>query len=155
MGIEILLALLSGLISMMAGAIASQATVEKFLRRLFKVTQRTPTATYTERLAHLTGTLKKSSADVDAIVEELATVARDREAAVLKLESDLAALTTREQELQKRVSDLQNLPLSVAEHFAAMTSAGEKRSARRDYLLFGLGVLVSTVLSIIFFSIQG
>jgi hypothetical protein len=155
MGIDILISLVAAVVSMAAGSVVAAAPIEKALRRFFRIPRRTPTETYAERLAKLTDTLKRSSEDVDGVIEELSTVARERENAVRKLEADLASLSEREQELQKRVDDLQNVPLPVAEHFAALTSVGEKRSARRDYVLFGLGVVVSTVISIIFFLIQG
>lgn len=151
MNIDVLLATLSGLVSMALGALIFAS----WRRRPYKVHARTPTKTYAERLARLTDSLRKSSADVDAVIEELSSVAQQREAAASKLESDLATLSAREQELKKRVSDLQDLPLQVAEHFAALTKATERKSERRDYMLFGLGVLVSTLLSIIFFIIQG
>jgi hypothetical protein len=63
-------------------------------------------------------------------------------------------MAQREEELKNRIDQLQNVPLPVAEHFAALAAAGDKRSAKRDYLLFGLGVFVSTLLSIIFFLLQ-
>jgi len=154
MGVELLISLLAGLLSMAAGSVLSTPSLEKLLRRLFKIPQRTPSQTYAQRLAGLTESLRKSSQDVDAIVQELSSVAQEREAAVRKLEGDLGTLAAREQELQKRVNELQNLPLSVAEQFAALTTVSEKRSARRDYVLFGFGVLVSTLLSIIFFLLQ-
>ena len=36
----------------------------------------------------------------------------------------------------------------MAEHFAKLTEVGEKRSAKRDYLLFGAGVIVSVLTAI-------
>ena len=88
------------------------------------------------------------------MLAELATVAGERETAVKGLEDQLASLSQREQELQARIDQLQNVPLPVAEHFAKLTSAGEKRSAMRDYILFALGVFVSTAISIVFFILQ-
>lgn len=151
MNIDVLLATLSGLVSMAFGTLIFAS----LRRRPYNVRTRTPAQTYTQRLARLTDSLRRSSADVDALIEELSSAAQQREAAALKLEADLATLSAREQDLKKRVSHLQDLPLQVAEHFAALTKASERKNARRDYMLFGLGVLVSTLLSIIFFVIQG
>jgi uncharacterized protein (DUF3084 family) len=88
-------------------------------------------------------------------LSELAQVARDREAAVSTLENQLKDLETKEKTLQQRIEHLQAVPLPVAEYFAQLTGAGERRSAMRDYMLFGAGVLVSTAISIVFFVIQG
>jgi hypothetical protein len=90
----------------------------------------------------------KASKEMDGVLAELASVAKEREKTVGKIEMDLANLQNREKELQERIQHLQNVPLPVAEHFAKLTSSGEKRSARRDYALFGAGVVVSTVIAI-------
>ena len=66
-----------------------------------------------------------------------------------KLESELATMEGREKELKERIDALEKTPLPVAEHFAKLIESGEKRSARRDYALFGAGVLVTTVVAIL------
>ena len=104
---------------------------------------------YAEKIARLTTNLQKASEDVDGVLRELASVAATRASAVSDLESQLQQMTAREQELKKRVEDLQATPIPVAEHFAALIAKGERRSAFRDYALFGLGVVVSTVIAII------
>jgi len=90
-----------------------------------------------------------ASKEVDAVLSELSQVARDREKAVQKIEADLQSLQNREKELQKRIETLQNVPLPVAEYFAQLTVSGEKRNAKRDYVLFGAGVVVSTIIAIL------
>ncbi len=108
---------------------------------------------YSNRLAILTESLLKASAEVDNVLSELATVAVDREKTIKKLEVQLKLLEEDERNTQKRIQDLQSIPVSVADHFAAIVEQGveqgEKRSAKRDYLLFGLGVIITTVVSII------
>jgi hypothetical protein len=44
---------------------------------------------------------------------------------------------------------LQNVPLPVAQEFAKLVAPAEKKSARRDYLLFVSGVVVTTVITVI------
>jgi hypothetical protein len=44
--------------------------------------------------------------------------------------------------MKKCVQDLQATPIPVAEDFAELISRGERRNALRDYVLFGLGVVV-------------
>jgi septal ring factor EnvC (AmiA/AmiB activator) len=104
---------------------------------------------YSERLAKLTRSLTESSKEVDRVLRELAEVASNREASINKLESELSRLETKEQELKQRVDTLANIQLPVAEYFAKLVQKGEKRSATRDYALFGAGVVVSTSIAII------
>lgn len=92
--------------------------------------------------------LTKASSEVDNILAELAQVAGERAKAVQQLEADLTNLEEQEKHLQKRIQDLQEVPIPVAEHFAAMVARGERRSAWRDYILFASGVVVSTVIAI-------
>lgn len=152
---EILLALLSALLSILGGGIASAKSVQDLIRVLLKKPPQKPKESYSERLHRLTESLRTSSAEVDAVLHELSEVAKERQEAATKLEAQLADLQSREQTLQERVKALEKMPLPVAEYFASLTAAGEKRSAKRDYLLFGAGVVVSTLLSILFFLLQG
>lgn len=103
---------------------------------------------YGERLSELTASLTRSSAEVDLVLRELAQVARDREAAARKLETGLSGLEAREKDLKQRIEILQETPIPVAEHFAKLLQSGERRSARRDYVLFGAGVVVTTGITI-------
>jgi hypothetical protein len=66
----------------------------------------------------------------------MAQVAKEREASVKELEEGLTDLEKREKELKEKIALLQSVPIPVAEHFARLVEPGEKRSARRDYLLF-------------------
>lgn len=103
---------------------------------------------HSDRLKTLITTLASASTHVDEIVAELSESAMERQQALVTLERELSGLEEREHLARKRVSDLENIPLPVAEHFAALLSTGEGRSRRRDYLLFGLGVVVSSIISI-------
>lgn len=93
--------------------------------------------------------LSATSEKMDVIVRQIQEYTRGREQAVFELESQLGALSQQEQELNQRISGLQNVPLPAAEYFAQIISKGEKRGALRDYLLFLLGVLVSAVIGIL------
>ena len=104
---------------------------------------------YSERLKNLMQGLTKASSEVDNILAELAQVAGDRAKAVQELEAELAKLEEHQKQLEKRIQDLREVPLPVAEHFAAMVAPGERRSAWRDYTLFAAGVIVSTVIAIL------
>jgi hypothetical protein len=133
--VSLVLGLLSGLIPL----------IERWLRKRLG---REKEESYSDKIARLTTSLQKSSEEVDVVLRELASVAKIRASAVSDLESQLQQMTAREQELKKRVEELQATPIPVAEHFAALIAKGERRSAFRDYSLFGLGVVVSTVIAI-------
>ena len=58
-------------------------------------------------------------------------------------------MQTKEKELEDRITLLKDVPLPVADRIAEITSGSDRRSARRDYILFGAGVIVSTAIAII------
>jgi len=146
----------SGLISLITSAALSLFLLFLIKRlNLKKIIIQPATQSYSERLTQLTWNLRQASMEVDSVLSELAEVARNRETAVSMLEEQLKDLESKEKTLQQRIEHLKGVPLPVAEYFAKLTEAGERRSARRDYMLFSAGVLVSTVISILFFIIQG
>jgi septal ring factor EnvC (AmiA/AmiB activator) len=137
----------AGLISLLAGSVATSEVFKKLIMKLLG--RKAPLKTYTERLSELTTNLTKASSEVDQVLAELAKVSMDREKAVKDLETGLGQLEKREKELKERIEVLQNVPLPVAEHFAMLVEPSEKRSARRDYVLFGAGVVVTTIIAVI------
>ncbi len=92
--------------------------------------------------------LASSTHEVDAILSEVANVVSEREVKLRRLEEDLSLLEAREKEIQNRIDVLKQVPIEAATHFADLLTPSEARSARRDYLLFGTGVLVTTILAI-------
>jgi septal ring factor EnvC (AmiA/AmiB activator) len=104
---------------------------------------------FRDRMQKLSEELARASAEVDKTLDEMAMVSQVREQALKGLETKLDELTQREEELQARVAMLKDVPLPAAEYFLEVTAKGEERSATRDYVLFGAGVVVSTVITII------
>jgi peptidoglycan hydrolase CwlO-like protein len=147
MGVEVLASILGALASLIAGGVASTDLIQKLVRALLG--RPTPQKSYSERLSQLTESLTKASREVDTVLVELAQVSKDRAEAVRQLEADLSTMEGREKELKERIEALEKTPLAVAEHFAKLVAPSERRSATRDYLLFGGGVVVSTVIGII------
>ncbi len=147
MYIEILLPFLAAVISMAAGGLTSSELVRSAVRRILGRPASQP-KTYGERLAELTTSLTHSTQQVDVVLAELAHVAKEREATVQALETNLASLEGREKEIKSRIEALQQVPLPAVEHFAELLETGENRSAWRDYMLFGAGVVVSTAITI-------
>jgi chromosome segregation ATPase len=127
---EIPFELLAAALTLGGGALAIEL-VPKLLRRLLKRSEPSRDS-YGEKLSRLTGSLTKASSEIDEVLNELAGIARHREQAIKKLEIELGKLEGREKQLQHRIQELENVPLPVAEHFAQLIAAGEKRSALRD-----------------------
>ncbi|MFH1418284.1 MAG: hypothetical protein ABII12_08380 [Planctomycetota bacterium] len=154
MGIEVLVSVIAGAASLLAGGVASIEFFQRLIRQLLGIRKDTEKP-YSERLSDLTGSLTKASREVDSVLSELAQVARSRESAVQKLETDLKGLETREKGMKEKIEVLENTPLPVAEHFAKLLESGQERSAKRDYVLFGAGVVVTTGIAIIIQLVAG
>jgi DNA repair ATPase RecN len=149
---EPIVSLAAAVISLMVGVLSNLLAGSDALpkvRKFLGLPEKKEPETYGERLKELTDNLQKASAGVDDILHELGKVSSERELAITRLEQRLSTLSAKEKELQTRIDSLENTPIPVAEYFASLTDKGERRSARRDYLLFGAGVLVSTVIAII------
>jgi DNA repair exonuclease SbcCD ATPase subunit len=146
MNLEILGAIAALVVSLLSG-LGIELFGSKIERKLFPKSNNQEV--YSEKLKEITSSLEESSKEMDSLIDELSSVAKEREERVKKIETDLTKLQNREVELKERIESLQNVPLPVAEYFAELTSQGEKRSAKRDYLLFGAGAVVSTAITII------
>ncbi|MEI6697337.1 MAG: hypothetical protein WCO13_14880, partial [Bacteroidota bacterium] len=101
------------------------------------------------QLSKLTSNLINASKEVDIILTELSLVAEDREKKIQILDSELNLLQKKEAELKNKIETLGKIPIPVAEHFATLLQGGEKMSRKRDYILFGAGVIVTTIISIL------
>lgn len=104
---------------------------------------------YAERLAHLTESLRRSSKELDAVLTELVQVAKDREAAVKNLEVNLTTLEVQEQQAKIRLEALEKVSNPAVVHFAKLIESGARRGAKRDYVLFGAGAVVSAVTAVV------
>ena len=147
MDLEILINVLAGVVAMLASSIVSSDLVRQLLRRILGKEE--PPKSYSDRIRELMSNLINTTHEVDAILSEVTNVASDRETNLMRLETELSLLESREKEIQGRIDLLTQVPIAAAEHFFKLQNISETRSARRDYLLFGAGVLVSTVLAII------
>jgi hypothetical protein len=88
--------------------------------------------------------LSAASQKMDVIVKQIQEYTQRREQAVAELESQLGVLSQQEQEMKQRIQGLQNVPLAAAEYFAQLVDKRERRSALRDYVLFLIGVVVTS-----------
>ena len=144
---DFLVPLIAGVAALLTAVFASTELVRKAVFRILGKPE--PKKTYTERLSDLTSSLTKASAEVDSILVELSRVAKEKEASVRELEEALSTQEQREKELKERIEVLGKVSIPVAEHFAKLVVTGEQRSAKRDYILFGTGVIVTTFITII------
>ena len=157
MNIDNLFTILGSITSLLLGALTTllvALTTYLFGRvdqqaRLRELSKTGEFPNFREKMKRLSEDLARASAEVDKTLEEMAMVSRAREEALRSLEAKLDELSRHEKELQTRVETLKNVPLPAVEFFLEMTEKGEKRSAARDYILFGAGVIVSTVITVI------
>jgi uncharacterized protein HemX len=144
---EILTTVISGLLTILVSVGAGY--VYEWIQEKRRKDEEATQISYREKMAALTGSLADASKEVDRILNEMSEVARQREAAISDLETQLGTMTEREKQLQEKISTLEKVPLPAVEYFVQELEKGDKRSAWRDYMLFGLGVVVSTVVAII------
>lgn len=151
---EIALSIFAAVISLLVAGLQNllahnvQGFAKDLVDRLLGKPQKERTESYSERVSRLTESLSKASAEVDEVLREIAVISRERSQAVTELERQLEELATREKQFKERIEALEKVPLEAVQHFEKMLEKGDKRSAWRDYMLFGLGVLVSTVIAI-------
>ena len=144
---EIFISIMAALASLLGAGFVSTEIVRKIIYQLIGKPE--PKKPYGERLTELTRSLTKASSEVTSILAELSQVAKEKQTSVKKIEQSLSELEKREKEIKERITTLENVPIPVAEHFAKLMESGEVRSAKRDYVLFGSGVLVTTLITII------
>jgi hypothetical protein len=150
---ETLVTVLSAVLTALSGALVGSQLFRQAIDKLFH--KAAPPKTYAERLSDLTGNLTKASSEVDAVLQEMARVAKEREVSVRELEGGLVNLEKREKELKEKIAVLQNVPIPVADYFAKLVEPVERRSAHRDYLLFISGVIMTTVIAIVLRKVFG
>jgi DNA anti-recombination protein RmuC len=145
--------LIASLISLLGAALGLNVLLAEglrpLLRRILGMKVREAPVSYSEKMRELTAALSKASRQVDRTLQEMVEATRQREATLRAMEQREQELSEREKSLQEKIEVLEQVSLPAAEYFAKMTNEMERRSARRDYAIFGLGVIVTTVISII------
>jgi len=145
---DVIIPLLGGVLTLIIGFLVNETFIN-IIKRILNKNPEKMRQTYSKRLSKLMDNLIKASSEVDSILNELSSVTKERTKGIARLDNELKVLEENEKHLQQRISDLKNIPIPVAEHFASIVAQSEKRSAWRDYFLFGLGVVVTTVIAII------
>ena len=152
MNLEILFSLLGAATSLAIGGGAS-VFIDLFKKLILKDNSKNfvnkKIVTYSDKITKLTENLNKSSREIDKVLKEIEIVALDHSKSVESLERQLSDLSQREKQVKDRIELLEKVPIEVVQQFESILQKGEKRSAWRDYVLFGLGVLVSTGIAIV------
>lgn len=149
MDIELLAVGLSTVASLLGALTAYLANVltEKAVAR--RAAEAGATESFQDRMSKLGEELKRASAQIDATLLEMRSITEAREQSIATLESRLQELASHEETLKKKVETLKQVPLHAVDYFLQATEKSEKRSVRRDYLLFVSGVLVSTAITVL------
>ena len=144
---DIIIALVAALFAILTAIIVN--TLYKFLMGLLPRTRKGEyPITYRNKMSKLTKQLNKAADEMDRVLEEMHKVSNQRESTIKELENQLTILTGREKHLKEKIQTLKQVPIPAIEHFTRIIEKGEKRKAYRDYVLFGLGALLSTVITI-------
>jgi hypothetical protein len=106
-------------------------------------------AVLAQRTNDIAESLARISVEADTLLEEMALVIRDKDIAIKQREHELAELEVREEELKTRIETLNKVSIPAAQHFISLLEKGERRSARRDYILFALGAIIGTIPSLL------
>ena len=108
-----------------------------------------PEISFSQRLDKLTASLASSSEEVDKVLTEMTLVAKERNLALATLEAQIDALAKRESEMKTKVDELQKVSIPALDYFLQAAESSEERGAKRDYLLFFAGIVVSAIVSLI------
>jgi len=80
---------------------------------------------------------------------EFNAIMKDKQETIEGLENKLTYLSSKETELVSKIERLQKVPIEALSYFEKMLNKGDRRNAYRDYILFGIGVIVSVIVTII------
>ena len=148
----LLIDLIAAVFSLLSGGLLASSQAQKLFKILFSrasgFLHEEDELPYTAKIENLTNSMLKASQEMDQLLAEFAQTTIKRKKTMEKVEAELLALQQRHTELEMRIDQLKDVPIPVAQEFAKLTQSGETRSARRDYFLFGLGVVVSTLIAI-------
>jgi flagellar biosynthesis chaperone FliJ len=140
------------LVSLMGGLLAAAGPrVTKYLEDEKQQTE----GTYAERLNTLTTRLSEASAEVDSILGQLQTEAKEKEAIVTSLEEKFTELTSRKSQLETAIEQLEQIkdasPLvdELTRNVEGKLDKDAKSARKREIVIFMLGFLIGLPFSII------
>lgn len=127
---------------------------EEFIRYIIARERRTKfkntgATSYEEKFKALVDNLRISSLEVDKSLVEITEFTKEKTALLEKLESEMKALSDKEINLKNKIETLEKVPVEALKHFHDILNSENSRSAKRDYLLFLLGVAFSVISALI------
>lgn len=141
--------ILAGVISAIVALLAQVISVYS-LRKKRAARREVPPG---ERIQQSISKLSSASQEIDAIIQDIVQDVKRRQTVLGELKVEHQTLSQEEAELSKRVEMLKDLPLEVAKYFQQISEQTlqqvEKKRARRDILMFILGIIVTTVIAIL------
>ncbi len=112
--------------------------------------KQSPSENFSARVSRLSDSLKKSSMEIDDALKQFEAAIRQRTTRISQLEKSLQVLSTMEKQAKDRIEKLKGVSIESIKHLEAYLQQGERRSAWRDYILFGSGVVVTTIITALF-----
>ena len=147
--IDTIIPMLAAIISITV-ALLSQLIIVYSLRKKRAAKREIPPG---ERLQQSISKLSTASQEIDTIIQDIVQDINRRQSALEELKARHQLLSQEEAELSKRVEMLKGLPLEVAKYFQQINEQSlqqmEKKRARRDILMFLLGIIVTTIIAIL------
>jgi hypothetical protein len=166
MGIEIIIGILAASISALIGGFipliekiygkGAQAYYEKnpnsiigrFLYNIFNLRKKS-SDNFKEKIDSSLILLKKSTSEIDSVINEVTELSKEKQKAIELLENQLKELSDKETHLKQKIETLEQTPIDSIQYFEEVLKRNNKRDKKRDYILFALGVLITTIVGII------
>jgi len=104
---------------------------------------------YAERINKTLKSLRKASDEMALATNEFNDIMNEKQDTIAVLERKLSELADKELEMKTKIETLQKVPIEALTYFESILIKGDKRSAYRDYILFGVGVIVSMIITIV------
>ena len=166
MGIEVLLGIIGASISALIGGFIPlieklygkkaklyydknpETITAKILYSVFNLSKRSPDD-FKNKINNSLALLKKSTAEIDSVINEVTLISKEKQKAIELLENQLKDLSVQESDLKKKIETLESTPIDSIKYFEEILNKNNKRDKKRDYMLFALGVLITTIVGII------
>lgn len=102
-----------------------------------------------EKFESLSQNLRSATLEIEGIISDLAENVKKKDGELMEVEAMLEVAKSKHAEIEGKIAVLKEIPLPVAEYFTELVNAIEKRSAARDYILFGSGLVAGAVINLV------
>ncbi|HUV80779.1 MAG TPA: hypothetical protein VMW40_08190 [Candidatus Bathyarchaeia archaeon] len=143
--IDIIVSILAAIISIVAFLIGGH--IGGYFLRKKRAARRE--VTQGERIQQSISKLSSASQEIDTIIKDIVQDIKHRQTVLEELKAKYQTLSQEKAELSKQVEMLKDTQPEVAKYFEQTLQQMEKKRARRDSLMFALGIVVTTVIAIL------